>query len=59
MGSLGHDSSKENLEDQGQACSQRGLLKGSAAFVVEGGVGAAVGTLASAPPPSTLALEVG
>ena len=50
MGSLGHDSSKEKQEDEGRACSRRGLLKGSAAFVVGGGVGAAVGRLASRSP---------
>ncbi len=50
MGSLGHDSSKEKQEDEGRACSRRGLLKGSAAFVVGGGVGAAIGTLASRSP---------
>jgi hypothetical protein len=50
MGSLGHDSSKEKQEDEARACSRRGLLKGSAAFVVGGGVGAAVGTLASRSP---------
>ena len=50
MGSLGHDSSKEKQGDEGRAVSRRGLLKGSAAFVVGGGVGAAVGTLASRSP---------
>ena len=50
MGSFDHDSSKEKQEDEGRACSRRGLLKGSAAFVVGGVVGAAAGTLASCSP---------
>jgi hypothetical protein len=34
MCSLGHDSSNEKQQDEGWACSRRGLPKGSAAFVV-------------------------
>jgi hypothetical protein len=43
MGSRGHDSSKKKQQDKGRAYSRRGLLAASAAFVVGGGVGAAVG----------------
>ena len=50
MDLLGHDSSKEKQEDGGRALSRRGLLKGFAGFVVGGGVGAAVGALASCTP---------
>lgn len=50
MSSLGHDSSKDKQADEGRGCSRRGLLKGSAAFVVGGSVGAAVGTLAGCSP---------
>ena len=51
MDPLGHDFSREEQGGEGRGCSRRGLLKGSAAFVLGGGAGVGVSNLSACSPP--------